>query len=63
MLRGRGTPFNINCINNNLLILLENQVRDNDHEDMRRITMDTQKQMDELQRLVSVSLNTIKTVT
>ena len=59
-LRGRGTPFNISCINNDLLILLENQVRDNDHEDMRRIVMDAQKQMHELQRLVSVSLNTIK---
>lgn len=52
-LRGRGDPFNISLINNALLDLLENQVRDSDHEDMRKIAMEAQKQMIELQRQAS----------
>ncbi|KAF9783705.1 hypothetical protein BJ322DRAFT_1021516 [Thelephora terrestris] len=53
-LRGRGKPFNVSRINNDLLVLLENQVRDSDHEDMRKIAMEAQKQMYELQRQTQI---------
>lgn len=58
-LRGREDPFNISRINTKLLDLLENQVRDSDNDDMRRIAMEAQRQMLDLQRQASnfVSLN------
>ena len=54
-LQGRGDSFNISLINLKLLDLLENQVRDSDNDDMRRIAMDAQRQMLDLQRQASNS--------
>jgi hypothetical protein len=52
-LRGRGKPFNVSNINQDLLLLLENQVRDTDHADMRKIALEAQRQTLELQRQAS----------
>ena len=52
-LQGHGDPFNISLINGKLLDQLENQVRDSNNDDMKRVAMDTQRQMLDLQRQAS----------
>lgn len=52
-LRGRGKPFNISIINEELFSKLENQVRDHTLEDVQRQTIEVWKQTAELQRQAS----------
>ena len=56
-LKGRGDPFNISIINDELYAKLENQIRDRDLEDLQRQALEAQKQAVELQRQVSTPIS------
>ena len=57
-LKGRGHPFNISIINDELYVKLENQIRDRDLEDFQRQATEAQRQTLELQKQVSTISST-----
>ena len=54
-LKGRGDPFNISIINDELYARLENQIRDKDLEDLQRQALEAQRHTLDLQRQVSTT--------